>query len=250
MDSKRHMSTRSTANHENTVAQDDLAALVGGIVVSCQARPENPLHGSATMALMARAAEAGGAKGLRANGADDVRAIRAATSLPVMGIAKIPQPNSPVMITPTVESAQHLLAAGARLIALDATRRPRPAGQPPADIVRAIHDGGGLAMGDLATIEDLGPALAAGVDAVGSTLSGYTDESPAQEEPDLELVQALAQQTGVPVYAEGRIWTPEQVSAAFAAGASFVVVGTAITNPMAITQRFVEATPETSGAPS
>jgi N-acylglucosamine-6-phosphate 2-epimerase len=47
--------------------------------------------------------------------------------------------------------------------------------------------------------------------------------------------------------AEGRYASPEQVRAAFTAGAFAVVVGTAITNPVALTQRFAAAAPITSG---
>jgi N-acylglucosamine-6-phosphate 2-epimerase len=58
------------------------------LVVSCQARADNPLHGPDYMAALARAAEQGGAAAIRANGAEDIAAIRAATSLPIIGILK------------------------------------------------------------------------------------------------------------------------------------------------------------------
>jgi N-acylglucosamine-6-phosphate 2-epimerase len=45
------------------------------------------------------------------------------------------------------------------------------------------------------------------------------------------------------VAAEGRYRTAAQVSDAFDAGASFVVVGGAITDPLAIAKRLVAATP-------
>ena len=61
---------------------DVLEALRGGLIVSCQAAGENPLTGADMMAKMARAAEMGGAVGIRANGPEDVRAIRAAVLLP------------------------------------------------------------------------------------------------------------------------------------------------------------------------
>jgi putative N-acetylmannosamine-6-phosphate epimerase len=41
------------------------------------------------------------------------------------------------------------------------------------------------------------------------------------------------------VFAEGRFWTREDAKRALDLGASFVVVGTAITNPVEITRRFV-----------
>jgi putative N-acetylmannosamine-6-phosphate epimerase len=212
----------------------------GGLVVSCQARPGNPFHGAGNMALMARAAELGGARALRANGPADVAAVLEATSLPVMAIFKVEHPDSQVMITPTVDSATALLEAGADIVALDATNRPRPNGERLRDVVAAIHAAGAISMGDLSSRDDLEGALAADIDAVGTTLSGYTG-GPVPDEPDFNLLEWLVKSSPVPVFAEGRYWSPEQVVRAFELGASFVVVGTAITNPMAITSRFQRA---------
>lgn len=92
-------------------------------MVSCQARPDNPLHGPVHMAAMARAAEQGGAGGIRANGVADIRAIRAATRLPLIGILKRFDPRFPVAITPDLASALAVAEAGADAIALDATAR-------------------------------------------------------------------------------------------------------------------------------
>ena len=192
------------------------------------------------MVLMARAAELGGATALRVNGPADVAAVLAATSLPVMAINKVDHPGSPVGITPTIESVDELFAAGATIIALDATNRARPGGETLRDIVTVIHQRGGVAMGDLAVAGDLEGALAADIDAVGTTLSGYTG-GPVPDEPDFDLLAWLVRHSPVPVFAEGRYWTTDQVSRAFDLGASFVVVGTAITNPMAITSRFVQS---------
>jgi N-acylglucosamine-6-phosphate 2-epimerase len=217
-----------------------LASLAGGLVVSCQARPGNPLHGPEAMSLMARAAELGGARGLRVNGPSDLTAVRGVTSLPIIAINKIAHGDSPVVITPTVASARPLLDAGASIVALDATARARPDGERLRDIVESIHVSGAVAMGDLAGMGDLATAMEADVDAVGTTLSGYTGGN-VPDEPDFTLLAWLVRHSPVPVFAEGRYWTREQVVHAFGLGASFVVVGTAITNPMAITSRFVEA---------
>lgn len=217
--------------------------LIGGIVVSCQAAEGNPLHGPETMALMAKAAELGGAVGLRVNGPADTRAVMSATALPVLAIFKVDYPGFDVRITPTLADTMALLETGAPFIALDGTKRPRPHGERLADSVQAIHDHGALAFADLATREDLAGAIDAGVDAVGTTLSGYTAESASDsDEPDLDLLAWLVTHSPVPVFAEGRYWTPEQASAALEIGASFVVVGTAITNPMKITERFARMT--------
>lgn len=234
--------SRDPRSHQRRPVPDALAAFSGGIVVSCQATEENPLYGPETMARMAMAAEKGGAVGLRVNGPADTRAVMQATSLPVMAIYKVDYPGYDVRITPTVDDTLAILETGAPFIALDGTNRPRPHDETLAQSVRAIHDHGALAFADLATRDDLAGALEAGVDAVGTTLSGYTAESASDSnEPDLDLLAWLVTHSPVPVFAEGRYWTPEQAMAALEIGATFVVVGTAITNPMKITERFTTA---------
>ena len=86
-------------------------------------------------------------------------------------------------------------------------------------------------------------AREAGAAAVATTLSGYTGPGAPPEGPDVELVAGLAARVDCPVVAEGRYASREQVRAAFAAGAFAVVVGTAITNPVALTQRLAAGTP-------
>lgn len=235
------MPSRDRGQHGRDPIKARLDQLDGGLVVSCQARPGNPLHGPEPIAMMARAAELGGARGLRIESVRDITAVQRVSTLPIIGIRKIENAGSPVIITPTRASAREILVTEVDFIALDATNRPRPGGEALRDVVREIHRHGAVALGDLATFDDLGPALRAGVDAVGTTLSGYTAESPVSEEPDFDLLRSLVKHAPVPVFAEGRFWTPDQVIEAFAIGASFVVVGTAITNPMAITSRFTAA---------
>lgn len=227
--------------HERDPIKARLDQLDGGLVVSCQARPGNPLHGPEPVAMLARAAELGGARGLRIESARDIIAAQRVTTVPIIGLRKAESADSPVVITPTRASAREILDTGVDFVALDATNRPRPGGEAPRDVVREIHRRGAVALGDLATIEDLGLALRAGIDAVGTTLSGYASGGPPMEEPDFDLLRLLVRHAPVPVFAEGRFWTPDQVVEAFALGASFVVVGTAITNPMAITSRFAAA---------
>lgn len=215
--------------------------LAGGLIVSCQARPDNPLHGPTFMAAMAKAAEAGGAVGLRMNSPVDIRAARTVTDLPIIGIYKRRYDNSPIEITPTFTEAAEIAAAGAAMVALDATGRLRPDGVPLAALIARIH--GELALpvlADVAGIEDGVAAAAAGADAVATTLAGYLDPAvPPPDEPDLDLVAALAGRLRVPLIAEGRIKSPEQARAALDRGAFAVVVGTAITNPREITRWYV-----------
>ena len=212
----------------------------GSVLVSCQARSDNPLHGPVFMAAMARAAEAGGAVAIRADGPADIAAIRAAVDIPVLGINKTGD-RAGVYITPTVAAARELVDAGASMVAVDATLRGRPDGTDFASQVRQIHDQlGVVVMADADSLESGIAAAAAGADWIGTTLAGYTSDRPT-DGPDIELISQLRAAVDLPIVGEGRFSTPEHVRAAFAAGATAVVVGTAVTNPMAITQALVRA---------
>ncbi|MCD5408616.1 N-acetylmannosamine-6-phosphate 2-epimerase [Candidatus Bipolaricaulota bacterium] len=220
-----------------------LSQLKGGLIVSCQAVEGSPLYGSRFMAAMAQAAERGGAVGIRANGPQDIRAIKEVCSLPVIGIYKRRHPDSEIYITPDFPSAEAVVQAGAEIVALDATPRRRPGGVTLEELVKEIRARFDvLVMADISTEEEGVAAVAAGADIVATTLSGYTPytASQKQEGPDLELVRRLVVRLEVPVIAEGRFWTPEEVCEAIRLGAHAVVVGTAITNPEAITARLVK----------
>lgn len=229
-----------TATHSHSDMHPLLEHLRGGLIVSCQADEQNPMHGPDIMARMAKAAEIGGAVATRVEGPADITAVMEATSIPCLGIFKVDYEGFDVRITPTLRDTQAIIETGAQMIALDATNRPRPHGEKLIDSVAAIHAAGALAFGDCATRDDLEGAIAAGCDAVGTTLSGYTAESATDStEPDLDLVAWFVTHSPVPVYAEGRYWNPQQVAAALELGAHCVVVGTAITNPMKTTEHFI-----------
>ncbi|MFK4594361.1 N-acetylmannosamine-6-phosphate 2-epimerase [Streptomyces pristinaespiralis] len=218
---------------------DLTAALDGRLIVSCQAPPGDPMRHTSTLVRLARAAEAGGAAAIRANEPEVVAAIRAEVGLPVIGLWK--DGDTGVYITPTVRHALAVAEAGAAVVAADATDRPRPDGSSFAELVAAVHEAGALVMADVATLTEGVKAAAEGADFVSSTLSGYVPGSPAQDGPDLELVEALAAAVAVPVVAEGRIATPQEAAQALARGAHSVVVGTAITAPTALTRHFVKS---------
>ncbi len=221
--------------------QSLLTKLHRGLIVSCQAEPHEPLYGPVFMAAVAHAAAAGGAAAIRANGPTDIAAVRAAVAIPIIGIYKVDLPGFKVRITPTLDYARQIAPAGADLIALDATARPRPGGIAIADLIARVREVTGCpVIADIATMEEGVAAAEAGADAVATTLSGYTDDSPAQNDPDYELIHQLAPVLKVPLIAEGRIATPEQAERALALGAYAVVVGSAITRPQWITERFVE----------
>lgn len=211
-----------------------------GLIVSAQALEDEPLHGGDTMAKMAIAARSAGAIGIRTNGVHDIRAIKAAVELPVIGLIKRTIPGSDVFITPTAEEVAAIADAGAEIVAMDATDREGRL-EKAAELFALAHRRGMAVMADVSTYEEGVAAARLGADFVGTTLSGYTPYSARQEGPDLELIRRLSADLDVPLVAEGRIWTPEEAVAALDAGADYVVVGSAITRPQLIAARYVAA---------
>ncbi|MFE5341963.1 N-acetylmannosamine-6-phosphate 2-epimerase [Isoptericola sp. NPDC056578] len=219
-----------------------LDAMRGRLTVSCQAYPGEPLRDPRTTAQMARAVVAGGAAAVRAQGTDDVAAVVAAVDVPVVGLWK--DGGSGVFITPTLDHALAVARAGAHVVALDGTRRPRPDGRTLAQTVAALRSGADvLVMADCGSLDDARAAQDAGVDLLGTTLAGYTGERPRTDGPDLELLDELLTGCELPVVVEGRVHTPDQAAAALRRGAFSVCVGTAITHPTTITGWFVDAMP-------
>jgi N-acylglucosamine-6-phosphate 2-epimerase len=219
-----------------------LAALRGGLVVSCQAPAGSPLARTEHIVALARAAELGGARGIRAEGLDAVRAIRQAVPLPLVGLRKRSVPGSDVYITPELADARAVAAAGADVVAVDATLRPRRGGLDSARfLARLVHALPQPLLADVDCVEAGLAARSAGAAAVATTLSGYTGDGPVPDQPDVELVARLAAELDCPVLAEGRFATPEAVREALDAGAFAVVVGAAITDPVALTRRFAAA---------
>ncbi len=213
----------------------------GGLIVSCQAEEGNPFFAPDLMGRFARAAEMGGAVGIRAK-LPDIPAIKQWCSLPVVGIDKVWIEGFEVFITPRFEDAQRVAAAGAEIIALDCTPRPRPDGLTMEETVRRIK--AELTVPVMADISNLAEAIAAekaGADIVATTLSGYTSYAPRGEGPDWALLEGIVRAVKVPVIMEGAVATPAEARAALDIGAWAVVVGTAITRPTEVTKRFVKA---------
>lgn len=219
-----------------------LATIAGGLVVSCQASSGSPMRDTPTIARLAVSALQGGAVALRINGADDVAAVRDLTEVPIIGLDKRMGPRRNI-ITPADEQVVGLIGAGADIVAVDATEEV--AGDVTARVRSAVATAGlRPIMADISTFDEGVRSWEAGAAFVGTTLSGYTPYSRADPSPDIELVERLASR-GVRVLAEGRFQTPADVARAFDAGAFAVVVGGAITDPVAITRRFAAATPRT-----
>lgn len=222
---------------------DVIESIRGRLIVSCQAYPGEPMRDARTMAQVAAAVVAGGAAAVRAQGQEDIQEVVAAVDVSVVGLVK--DGADGVFITPTLEHALAVARAGAHVVALDGTRRPRPDGRSLAATVAAVRERADvLVMADCGSLDDARAAADAGVDIVGTTLAGYTGEREPTDGPDLELIEQVGAAVELPVIAEGRIHTPAQVTAALAAGAHAVCVGTAITHPSTITSWFVDALTE------
>ena len=222
-----------------------LDSIKGGLIISCQALPGEPLYveEKSIMYLMARAAKRAGAKCIRTNSVRDVREIKAETGLPVIGLIKQVYEGYEPYITPTMKEVDELVEAEADIIATDCTLRKRGDGLTAGEWITEIRRSYGdiLLMADISTYEEGVNAWKAGVDFVGTTLSGYTSYSRQQDGPGLELVRTLSQSVDIPVIGEGKVHYPGQAVEMLDAGAYAVVVGGAITRPLEIAQRFMAA---------
>lgn len=221
------------------------ARIHNGLIVSCQALEHEPLYRpeGGIMPLMAKAAAQSGAVGIRANSVRDITQIKQAVELPVIGIIKKEYPGVTPYITVTMDEVDALVACGADIIAFDGTEALRPNGETPAEFIAAIKKKypDQLLMADIARVEEAVECCRAGVDFVGTTMCGYTEQTRGKDELNLDLVRELAKTVSCRVIAEGHVGTPEQAVACLDAGAWAVVVGGAITRPAEITARFTSA---------
>ena len=218
-------------------------SLKGKLVVSVQAYPGEPLRHPETMAQMARACELGGAAAIRCQGLSDIAAIKGRVEVPVIGLWK--EGHEGIFITPTLRHALACVNAGADVVALDATDRPRPDGRTFEETVAAIREASDvLIMADCMTIEDICRAVACGCDLVSTTLSHNKAaiDTTMDDGPDLPILrQAVEEFPGYPIVCEGHVHTPADAKAAIDAGAWAVVAGTGITHPTSITSWFKAA---------
>ena len=220
-----------------------LEQLHHGLIVSCQALSSEPLHSSFIMGRMALAAFQGGAVGIRSNSPEDVVEIKKVVKLPVIGLSKVDYDDSEIYITPTMKEIDALVAAGQDIIAMDATKRIRPGNKTLAEFFGEVRRKypEQIFMADTSCYEEGVFAEKLGFDMVGTTMSSYTEYTKGTPLPDFPLMKKYAETLKIPVIAEGGIWTPEQLNEALATGVWAAVIGTAITRPQNITERFVRS---------
>ncbi|MGL5379775.1 N-acetylmannosamine-6-phosphate 2-epimerase [Clostridium sp.] len=222
-----------------------LKDIKGKVIISCQALPGEPLYveEKSIMYLMARAAKQAGSPVIRTNSIRDIIEIKKETGLPVIGLIKQNYEGSEVYITPTMKEIDELVKVDTDIIALDCTFSKRLNNEHINDFIKEIKEKYPkvLLMADISTYEEGINAYKCGVDFVGTTLNGYTTQSKELNIDNVELVSKLSKEILIPVIAEGRVHYPHQVKEMLGAGAYAVVVGGAITRPLEIAQRFIQA---------
>jgi len=185
------------------------------------------------IAAMAEASLNNGAIGVRLESPEHIGAVRRrCPEALIIGLWKRTFADSAVYITPGWEEIRAVWAAGADVVALDATDRPRPKGQDLAALIRrAREELHAPLMADVDSVANGLRAAELGCQWVGTTLYGYTEATASQSPPAWGLLPQLRQQLPLEtlLICEGGISSPQQARQALEGGADAVVVGTAIT---------------------
>lgn len=231
-------------HQQNTYMNELIAKLKHGLIVSCQAEGDDPFNQPELQAKFAKAAQMGGAVGIRTQGIENIKAIRKAVDLPVIGIIDGQFEDGWICVTPDHKDIEQIISAGADIVALDVTPRKRPNGMDGIEFFDEVRERYDVPLiADIATFEEGVRAAEMGADGIATTLSGYTEYTlkHSPDSPDFELIERLSRGIKAPVFAEGRIWTPEQSKESLMRGAFAVVVGTAITRPRIMAKKFIDA---------
>ncbi|MFN7740477.1 MAG: N-acetylmannosamine-6-phosphate 2-epimerase [Cyanobacteriota bacterium] len=205
----------------------------GGLIVSVQAPLGSPLRDSHVIAAMAEACLANGAVGVRLESPEHISAVRQrCPAALIVGLWKKTFEHSDVYITPGWQEVQSVWAAGADIVALDATDRIRPDGDSLEILMRRIQQE--LSVPVMADVDSLNSGLKAaelGCTWVGTTLYGYTKITDSFHPPAWELLPQLRAElpADVLLICEGGISSSTDAAKALREGADAVVVGTAIT---------------------
>lgn len=216
-----------------------------GLIVSCQLDSKEPFFTAQHSALFAASAERGGAVAIRADGLESIQEIRATSRLPVIGCIRKQQGNFKIT-TPDMIAVEKLARSGVAAIAIDGTNKERMDKSMGIRLIADVRKRFSelIIVADVSSFEEGVMAADVGADAVSMVLFGRTEETIhlANTTQDyLKLVYKLASTLGVPILAEGFIFSTQDAEAAIQSGAYSVIVGAAITRPIVITQIFNES---------
>lgn len=210
------------------------------LIVSIDVSPGNPCSDLDFIVAMAHAAMVGGAGAIRVGGIKEIKAISSSTSMPIIGFIKRDYPDySIVRVTPTFQEAIQVANSGAQIIAIELTGRVRPDGLSDEEIVQKIKQELQVPIvADISTFDEAINAEKAGVDIIATTLVGYTPQSQQTDAFDFGLLKKLCQRINIPILAEGHITSPREAQKAVQMGAHGVVVGSMISKPHVITEKY------------
>lgn len=223
--------------------------LKSGLIVSCQATPDEPLYGNIYMQRMAVAAEMGGAVAVRVNTTADIIACLKAINIPLIGLVKRNYEGYYPYISPTMREVDELMSCGCEIIAVDATHYERPDGKKLDDFISSIRSKYDVEiLADVSTVKEGIYVSNLDVDYVATTLNGYTPETIECDnnkivelrEPNFNLIKELSSKIDKPIIAEGRFWNEIYALKALKAGAHAVTIGAGITRPQIITKKIVD----------
>lgn len=220
-----------------------LDSLKGGIIVSCQIEKHAPCYSDEIVELMVKSAIWGGACGLRINGEENIKNTRKLTELPIIGLIKVFRNDTDVFMTPSMIEVQKVIEAGADIVAIDGTDRQidgHQANQIIGEIKKKYPET--IIFADVRDEIDAISSLELGADIVAPTFYRFKEDAKSTDLPDWQMFSKMCEVCkgkGM-VMMEGKVWTPDDAIRAFHYGADAVVVGSAITRPHLITQRFCD----------
>lgn len=220
-----------------------IEGLKDGLIVSCQVKKSDPQYMDGCIEALAKAAIWGGAVGLRIEGEENIRNVRKITDLPIIGLTKIFRDDTDVFMTPSMDEVAKCVDAGCDIIAIDGTERMID-GHKALDIIPLIKEKypNLLIFADVRDDVDAEIVANLGVDFIAPTFYRFSKNAKSTDLPDWEMLNRMIEKVGgrAKVVMEGKIWTPDDAIKALYYGAYCVVVGSAITRPQIITQRFYD----------
>jgi len=216
-----------------------------GLIVSCQ-----PYYGVETfydyefIKRFALSAKFGGAAGLRIEGPSNISMLlNDSIDMPIIGLKKKHNTRNryrSISITPSMFEISELYNSGARIIAVDFTLREQRDKEFYKLFMREIKQEykDVEVFADVSTIEEALIAQDSGVNYVASTLTGYTEQTKYITLPDFNILSEFQKHLSIPYIAEGGFSSIEDVQKAVKLGVYCIVIGTAITRPHVLAERY------------